>query len=328
MRVADHSIKRREARRGAGWSGAKSRRGPHDKGDIMQTFTRTIVGTAILACALGTDLAGARPLQVHEPFGSAGALSGAVGGQCGGVFWPNPWTAGPFNEVGTSLNHPLALPSSGLRCVGSGAMEGWRNFCAPLSPFGNDLWVSALIRSPSAAPSDMYFQLNDFTGAYAVAIVRSAGNPVQLLFPGGPSPAGVASGVGATDLIVVRIYSPFPGQVEAVAYVNPLDENSPHSVPLSIAAPAFNLTQVYMRITGDQQIDEIRIGNTFEEVAAGAGGGCYPDCNQDGLLTIADFGCFQTAFLTNPSYADCNGDNLLTVADFACFQTMFVAGCP
>ncbi len=327
MRVADHSIS--TARPAAVFVRGENGSGPHDKGDIMQTFTRTAAGTAILACALGTDLAAARPLQVYEPFGSAGALSGAVGGQCGGVFWPNPWTAGPFFEVGTSLNHPLALPSSGLRCVGSGAMEGWRNFCGlPLSPFGNDLWVSALIRSPSAAPSDMYFQLNDFTGAYVVAIVRSAGNPVQLLFPGGPTSAGVASGVGATDMIVIRIYSPFPGQVEAVAYVNPSNETSPHSPPLNIVAPAFNLTQVYMRITGDQQIDEIRIGDTFDEVAAGAGGGCYPDCNLDGVLTLADFGCFQTKFVAGDPYADCNGVGGLTIADFGCFQTKFVAGCP
>ncbi len=29
-----------------------------------------------------------------------------------------------------------------------------------------------------------------------------------------------------------------------------------------------------------------------------------------------------------PCYPDCNGDNQLTIADFACFQTKFVAGCP
>jgi hypothetical protein len=26
-------------------------------------------------------------------------------------------------------------------------------------------------------------------------------------------------------------------------------------------------------------------------------GGCYPDCNGDGALTVADFGCFQTKFV-------------------------------
>jgi hypothetical protein len=54
----------------------------------------------------------------------------------------------------------------------------------------------------------------------------------------------------------------------------------------------------------------------------------YPDCNLDGVLTVADFGCFQTKFVAGDPYADCNGDGLRTVADFGCFQTKFVAGCP
>jgi hypothetical protein len=56
--------------------------------------------------------------------------------------------------------------------------------------------------------------------------------------------------------------------------------------------------------------------------------GCYPDCNADGAMTVADFGCFQTKFVAGDPYADCNADGVLTVADFGCFQTKFVAGCP
>jgi hypothetical protein len=55
---------------------------------------------------------------------------------------------------------------------------------------------------------------------------------------------------------------------------------------------------------------------------------CYPDCNTDDVLTVADFGCFQTKFVSGDPYADCNGDGHRTVADFGCFQTRFVAGCP
>jgi hypothetical protein len=54
--------------------------------------------------------------------------------------------------------------------------------------------------------------------------------------------------------------------------------------------------------------------------------GCYPDCNQDGLLNLADFGCFQTAFASN-MYADCNRDLMLNLSDFGCFQTHFSLGC-
>ncbi len=55
---------------------------------------------------------------------------------------------------------------------------------------------------------------------------------------------------------------------------------------------------------------------------------CQPDCNHDGVLTIADFGCFQTKFVQGDPYADCNGVGGLTIADFGCFQTKFVQGCP
>ena len=55
---------------------------------------------------------------------------------------------------------------------------------------------------------------------------------------------------------------------------------------------------------------------------------CYPDCNADGALTVADFGCFQTKFVAADPYADCTGDQQLTVSDFGCFQTAFVTGCP
>ncbi len=55
---------------------------------------------------------------------------------------------------------------------------------------------------------------------------------------------------------------------------------------------------------------------------------CYPDCNQSGNLTIADFGCFQAAFAAGNMYADCNGSGTLTIADFGCFQAAFAAGCP
>ncbi len=55
---------------------------------------------------------------------------------------------------------------------------------------------------------------------------------------------------------------------------------------------------------------------------------CYPDCNNSGELTVADFACFQTRFVATDTYADCNGTGTLSVADFACFQTKFVQGCP
>jgi hypothetical protein len=55
---------------------------------------------------------------------------------------------------------------------------------------------------------------------------------------------------------------------------------------------------------------------------------CYADCDGDGVLTAADFSCFQTRFALGNAYADCNGDGVLGLADFGCFQTKFALGCP
>jgi hypothetical protein len=69
-------------------------------------------------------------------------------------------------------------------------------------------------------------------------------------------------------------------------------------------------------------------GPEMEMAIKGAAVVCYPDCNLDTFLTVADFGCFQTRFILNDPYADCNLDTLFTVADFGCFQTKFIIGCP
>ena len=66
----------------------------------------------------------------------------------------------------------------------------------------------------------------------------------------------------------------------------------------------------------------------FDDVTISVIDYCYPDCNGDRALTVADFGCFQTKFVAVDPYADCNKSASYTVADFACFQAAFVAGCP
>jgi hypothetical protein len=57
------------------------------------------------------------------------------------------------------------------------------------------------------------------------------------------------------------------------------------------------------------------------------GGGCYPDCDLDGILSIDDFICFQTYFAIGDPSADCDGDSTLNIDDFICYQTYFAIGC-
>ncbi|MCC6659953.1 MAG: hypothetical protein IT437_03610 [Phycisphaerales bacterium] len=55
---------------------------------------------------------------------------------------------------------------------------------------------------------------------------------------------------------------------------------------------------------------------------------CFPDCDNDGALTLADFGCFTTNHVFKTPYADCNADGHWDLADFQCFQTQYALGCP
>ena len=55
---------------------------------------------------------------------------------------------------------------------------------------------------------------------------------------------------------------------------------------------------------------------------------CYPDCNGDTNLDLADFGCFTTKFALGDLYADCNADGVRNLSDFGCFTTKFALGCP
>ncbi len=54
---------------------------------------------------------------------------------------------------------------------------------------------------------------------------------------------------------------------------------------------------------------------------------CRADFNNDGNLTIADFGAFQAGFVQGNPEADFNNDGQLTIADFGAFQSAFVQGC-
>ncbi len=69
-------------------------------------------------------------------------------------------------------------------------------------------------------------------------------------------------------------------------------------------------------------------GFTVKTLAAYGCPPCYPDCNNDGLRNLADFGCFQTKFALGDPYADCNSDGIRNLADFGCFTTKFALGCP
>jgi hypothetical protein len=70
-------------------------------------------------------------------------------------------------------------------------------------------------------------------------------------------------------------------------------------------------------------------GMYFDDVSLQpAGGGCFPDCDENGALNILDFVCYQGKFQAGDPGADCDGNGMLNILDFVCFQGEFQAGCP
>jgi glucose/arabinose dehydrogenase len=91
----------------------------------------------------------------------------------------------------------------------------------------------------------------------------------------------------------------------------------------------------YVKGFGRDEAGELYLCSSTVLGPSGAGGEvlrikviCYADCNGDGVLNLADYGCFQTQFALGRTSADCNRDGQLNLADFGCFAARYALGCP
>ncbi len=182
--------------------------------------------------------------------------------------------------------------------------------------------ITVYEREPSPAPptTPIAFALATPSAGYVYYAARSGYDPDGA----GPDPA-MAFG---TDFQIWNAYGLPPSWANQTAFVGPAPTTGedPNEFPVGGVAP----NDGFM---GYQWVTSIPAGGnrTFATVTAYGSRShhlCYADCNCDGTLSISDFGCYQTSFVSQNPYADCNGVGGLTIADFACFQTTFVQGCP
>ena len=246
-----------------------------------------------------------------------------------------------------------ALAAFLLTCVAPAAPGAVVRVAATGSVSFNSLASGPLAGVPAGAPATMMFEVDPDT------FVNSASFPVRgyaidpgsfsLVVGGTTVPLASPFPAGQTPYLVLRNNDP---AVDGFYLSTMVDSPNGLPTPLTLGTSTLrvNYLVTYVGTTlssldllaavGTYNFNGLTnfnwvlqagpfepFGIDFEQMTIDVDS-CYADCNADGVLTVADFGCFQTKFVAGDPYADCNGDTTLTVADFGCFQTTFVAGCP
>jgi len=77
--------------------------------------------------------------------------------------------------------------------------------------------------------------------------------------------------------------------------------------------------------------DKFKSVEYLDSLTEGAGeirvGGCYADCDQDGVTDIFDFLCFVNGFNGETPDSECDGNDAYDIFDFLCFVNAFNQGC-
>ncbi len=209
-----------------------------------------------------------------------------------------------------------ALESGVGPSYGSSTVPPARVFA--LAPFRSELIVGGDFVTAGSQPALRWGRWSD-TGAPWIA--RQPG--AQTVAGGGTAAFSVAAPSGYEGLL-------YQWRRNGAPITNGPAGASPGGGTVSgAAAPDLEISAVQLSDAG--QYDCV-VSNACGAATSAAGAlivfSCYPDCNQSGALTIADFTCFQSKFAAADPYADCNQSGSLTISDFTCYQARFVAGCP
>src|SRR5207253_3199644 len=187
-----------------------------------------------------------------------------------GLGFAMPWLADPGVIVQPPpLAHPLALPSTGLSI--GGGFNGARALTSPLNE--PEFWVSFQIQ---ANPGNDQVYLGLDLAPSPMPLV-SFGRILNSYFirqgSALPLKGGVGSLVGATDLLVAR-FRQLGAFTMVDLWVNTVDFTLPPL--LSMGVPTVSYTWANLQVQPGFLADEVRIGTTPADVAAGSGSGSGP----------------------------------------------------
>jgi len=217
-------------------------------------------------------------LTAADPFTSAGNLDGKTGGSG----WAGAWTSAgsTVQAVGTTLSNPgglLAVSGGSVKLNFSGAFDtaaATRNVAATLGADGTTTWIGFLIRPDKTSASD---SLGIAFGSSTVGFVGYKGSHFVVGEAGSPTPTNVP-GIAADDetaFLALKIVHGAGGDTLTL-YVNPTPGlAAPDSAPSHSASTVVELgTYTGITILGSNgasnnkaQLDEIRIGESFADIA-------------------------------------------------------------
>ena len=232
---------------------------------VYRAATHRLAATLILVLVLGPARESMASILAYEGFNYI--PNQPLPTMAGGIGWaPGPWTpiSGGMVDQPPSLTYPTALPSTGDSLLTQVAGAASRNFAAPLSNSGSDLWISFLdLNVTGAVPGTQVDIQQPLAVLPDIEVGKAVGNNITL----NGLPAGSALGTAA-DLYILQLVQWSGGGTLVNLYVDPGLVLGPPNASVLLAGPAFQAQDFYYQSNAGQELDEIRVGTTLSDVAA------------------------------------------------------------
>ena len=253
---------------------------------------------------------GTMALLGQDSFASTGALNG----KGGGTGWANNWTSSGSNLQVVSAG--LADPS-GLLPVSGGSVQlqgvnffpgatAQRDLSTTLGADGTTTWISFVLRPDGTSPID-YFGIRFGSGGANSGFAGYLGGNFVLEQAGGIGSVivnGIAPQNGVDVLMVLRLQHA-AGSDTMTLYVNPTpgpsSPDSTFTATKSLDLGSFTQIQIAGGsgfTANNAQIDEIRVGQTFADVAPSIGSAPVITSNGAGASANVSAAENQTAVTT------------------------------
>jgi hypothetical protein len=242
------------------------------KNSIFHTARRTspyrLAAALALCFAIGPARETAASILAYEGFNYA--VNQTLPTMALGTGWGGPWTQISGAMVGQppTLSYPTALPSTGEALLNGGGLgSASRPFLTPLSNAGSDLWISFQELTAIGAVPSASVELQPTSPSLPdIAVDKVPGGAITL----NGLPAGFSAGVGNVDFFVLQLAQWNAGGTLVNLFVDPGAVLGPPTASLLLPGSALQLQQFYYQSNAGEELDEIRVGTTLQDVAAAA----------------------------------------------------------